>query len=104
MAAELHFGDEDLLVQEIVDILAKEVNRFKGKYLKLNKSLQQVEQRNVTETSNGNLSNDMNLMLLANTLYLARPNFDLFLVIPTFNGNEQEIFANFINKIEDVET
>lgn len=68
MAAELHFGDEDLLFQKVVDILTKEVNRFKGKYSKLNKSLQQVEQRNVTETSNGNLSNDMNLMLLANTL------------------------------------
>lgn len=30
MAAEFHFGDEDLLVQKVVDILAKEVNRFKG--------------------------------------------------------------------------
>lgn len=68
MAAELHFGDEDLLVQKVVDILAKEVNRLKGKYSMLNESLQQVEQRNVTETSNGNLSDDMNLMLLANTL------------------------------------
>lgn len=67
MAAELHFGDEDLLVLKVVDILAKEVNRFKRKYSKSNESLQ-VEQRNVTETSNGNLSDDMNLMLLANTM------------------------------------
>lgn len=52
MAAELHFGDEDLLVQKVVDILAKEVNRFKEKYSKLNESLQQIEQWNVTETSN----------------------------------------------------
>lgn len=101
MAAKINFGDEELPVQDVVDILAKEVNRLKGNYSELNESLRQVEQRNLTETSNGNASDDMNLTL-ANTMSLARPNFDLVSVIPTFNGDERESVADFISKIEDV--
>lgn len=43
MAAEIPFWGQSLPVQDVVDILAKEVNRFKGKYSKLNESSQQVE-------------------------------------------------------------
>lgn len=103
MAAKLHFGDEDLRVQDVVDILAKELRTLKGNYSELNESLRQVDQRYVTEITNGNSCDDMNLTL-ANTMSLAKPNFDLVSAIPTFNGDERESVADFISKIEDVGT
>lgn len=49
------------------------------------------------------LTDDMNLTL-DNTMYLAKSNFDLVSVIPTFNGDEQESVPDFISKIEDFGT
>lgn len=39
--------------------------------------------------------------MLANTMSLAKQNFDLVLVIPTFSGDERESVADFISKIDD---
>lgn len=103
MAAKLSFEDKELPVQDVVDILVKEIKKLRGNYTELNETIRLAEQRNVNENTGNTSTDDMNLTL-ANTMSLTRPNFDLVSVIPTFNGEERENVADFISKIDDVGT
>lgn len=105
MAANIQFGNEELPVQDVVDLLAKEIKRLKGNYSDLNETLKQVEVRQLSDTlPNANTSAEEVNLHLSNPVSLARPNFDLVSVIPTFNGDERDSVSDFISKIEDVGT